>query len=468
MENLKANVVVIGGGPGGYASASYAASCGKKVILIEKNERLGGACLNCGCIPSKALLHVAEAVYGARAAEKFGLGFSEPSLDLAKLTAWKSEMIEKLGRGMKDLGGRRGIEIIQGRATFLDQRTVKVADKRITFEHAIIATGSTPALPKSLKISGPLVMTSTEALQLQEIPKRLLVIGAGYIGMELGTVYAALGSKVTVVEVLPRILNGADSDLIRYVEEMAKRRLEKLMLNTKIAGLENCQNQVKAVIDAGGNITEELFDRVLVSTGRAPLTAELRLEEIGVRLDERGFVRTDSAKRTSVPSIYAVGDVTGGVMLAHKASCDARLAIDSIMGFPIPKSFPLIPAVVFTDPEVAWCGVTENEARSSGTPVQVIRFPWTASGRAVTMDRTDGVTKLLIDPATEKIIGAGICGKGAGELITETVLAIEGEMTAKELGRRVHPHPTLSETVAECAEMFYGRSTSAFSRKRNG
>ncbi len=468
MEHLKTDMVVMGGGPGGYASASYAASYGKKVVVIEKNERLGGACLNCGCIPSKALLHVAEAVYSAQAAEKFGLGFSEPSLDLAKLTAWKSEMIEKLGRGMKDLGGRRGIEIIQGNATFLDQRTVKVADKIITFEHAIIATGSVPALPKSLRISGPLVMTSTEALQLQEIPRRLLVIGAGYIGMELGTVYAALGSKVTVVEVLPHILNGADSDLIRYVEEIARRRFEKLMLDTKITGLEDCQNQVKVVIETGGNTTEDLFDRVLVSTGRAPLTAGLGLEEIGVALDERGFVRTDSAKRTSVPSIYAVGDVTGGVMLAHKASCDAQLAIDSIMGFPIPKSFPLIPAVVFTDPEIAWCGVTENEARVAKTPVQVIRFPWTASGRAVTMDRTDGVTKLLIDPATEKIIGAGICGKGAGELIAEAVLAIESGMTAKELGRRVHPHPTLSETVVECAEMFYGRSTSAFSRKRNG
>ncbi|HQB94834.1 MAG TPA: dihydrolipoyl dehydrogenase [Candidatus Omnitrophota bacterium] len=466
MTHIKTDILVIGGGPGGYTAAFHAAVKGKKVVLVEKEPRLGGVCLNCGCIPSKALLHAAETVLGAKEAEKFGVRFPEPSLDLDKLRAWKSGILEKLGRGITGLAGRRGVEIVRGEAVFQDARTVSAGGIVIGFDHAIIATGSVPAVPKAFRDGGPGVMTSTEALELRDIPGRLLVIGAGYIGMELGTAYAALGSRVTVVEALPAMLNGADADLVRYVEEPARKRFEKICLNARVVSLADAKDRVKAVIETDGKTLEEDFDRVLVSVGRVPFTGGLALERTAVRSDERGFIVTDPDKRTAEPSVFAIGDVTGGVMLAHKAAREARVAVDAICGGKAGASVPVIPAVVFTDPEVAWCGLTEAEARAKGIPVQIVKFPWTASGRAVTVDRPDGTTKLLIDPASERILGAGIAGKGAGELIGEAVLAVEKGMTAGELGSIVHAHPTLSETLMECAEMFYGQATHAFSRRR--
>lgn len=466
MKNTKTDIVVIGGGPGGYTAAFYAAHKGKKVVLIEKESRLGGVCLNRGCIPSKALLHAAQTVYNAKEAEKFGVRFQPLSVDLRKLREWKAGILEKLGQGIKNLAGRRGVEVVCGEAVFLDAKTIKVNDAFFEFDHAVIATGSVPAVPEMFRTPSPLVMTSTEALEIERVPGRLLIIGAGYIGMELGTVYAALGSKVVVVEALPNMLSGADADLVRFVEESSKNRFEEIRLDSKVLGLMAGKENVKVMIGSGGKQTEETFDSVLVSVGRVPCASGLGLEKTRVKLDEKGFIKTNSAKRTDEPAIFAIGDVTGGAMLAHKAASDAKAAIRAIDGDGPEHPAPVIPAVIFTDPEIAWCGLTEYGARAQNIQAQVVKFPWTASGRAVTMDRTDGVTKLLIDPATEKILGAGIAGKGAGELIAEAALAIEKGFKAGDLGNVVHPHPTLSETLMECAEMFYGRATYAYSRKR--
>ena len=466
MGIKQTDIVVIGGGPGGYTAAFYAASKGRKVVLVEKEARLGGVCLNRGCIPSKALLHAAEIMLSAKEAEKFGISFPAPSVDLSKLRAWKAGVVEKLGQGIKNLSGRRGVEVIQGEVSFQDSRTVKVGNELIHFEHAILATGSTPAVPKAFQTGSPLVMTSTEALELEAVPERLLVIGAGYIGMELGMVYAALGSKVVVVEALEAMLVGADPDLVRFVSEAAQKRFEKIHLKAKVASLNAGKDKVKAVIEMDDKQIEEVFDKVLVSIGRKPHTAGLGLEKTAVQLDEKGFIQTDACKKTGEASIYAVGDVTGVVMLAHKAAQDAKIAVDAILKSQKGKIDPVMPAVVFTDPEIAWCGITEQEARAKNVQVQIVKFPWIASGRAMTLDRTDGTTKLLIDPANERILGAGICGKGAGELIGELALAIEKGMTAKDIGEVVHPHPTLSETWMECAEMFYGQAVYAYSRKR--
>lgn len=466
MEKIQTDIAIIGGGPGGYGAAFYAAAQGKRVILIEKGSRLGGVCLNCGCIPSKSLLHVAESLRNAKESEAFGITFGEPSFDTVKLRKWKDGILEKLEQGIRNIAARRGVEVIAGEAVFRDAKTIKVADRIVGFEHAIIASGSAPVLPKAFGTESPLIMTSTEALELETVPKRLLVIGAGYIGMELGTVYSALGSKVTVVEALPDMLTGADPDLVRYVQASAEKRFERIQLSASVQSLVAGKDSVKAVIEADGKKTEEVFDRVLVAVGRAPCSAGLGLEMIRVKTDDKGFIRTDAEKRTDEPSVFAVGDVTGGMMLAHKAAGDARKAVDAICKKKTESLESILPAVVFTDPEIAWCGLTEFEARAKNIPVQIVKFPWAASGRAAAIGRTDGATKFLIDPATEKVLGAGICGKGAGELIAEAVLVVEQGIRAGTLGRMVHPHPTLSETLMECAEMYYGTAIYAFSRKR--
>ena len=466
MENLETDIVVIGGGPGGYTAALYAAAKGKTVVLVEKDSRLGGVCLNRGCIPSKALLHAAGTIDAAGEAEKFGIGFSGFSVDLSVLQDWKSGILEKLAQGISNLTARRGVKVVRAEASFENATAFRAGGRRISFKNAIIATGSLPAIPQPFKIGNPRVMTSTEALDLRDIPGKLLVIGGGYIGMELGAVYASLGSEVTVVEALEGLLNGADQDLVRYVDESARKRFKNVYLASRVLNLAEEGGLIKAAIETGGKVFEEKFDRVLVSVGRVSSTQGLNLESAGIKVDEKGFIVTDDSKQTASPSVYAVGDVTGGVMLAHKASREARIAVDAILGESVPVKTPVIPAVVFTDPEVAWCGLTETEARIRNVHVQVVRFPWSASGRAAAVGRTEGVTKLIIDPATEKIIGAGICGKGAGELISAAVMAVELGMTAGELGDMVYPHPTLSETLTECAEMFYGRAIHAFSRKR--
>jgi dihydrolipoamide dehydrogenase len=470
MEPIKTEIVVVGGGPGGYAAAFYAADLGKKVILVERDKRLGGVCLNRGCIPSKALLNAAHTITSARESSHRGITFEPPKIDVAKLREWKESVVQKLSGGIVTLAQRRGVQVIHGRGFFEGSNSLRVESEHgqqfISYEHAIIATGSKSALPKAFDLGNPRIMTSTEALEIEDIPESLLVVGGGYIGMELGTVYATLGSKVVLVEALDSILMGADPDLARPVIAYAKKAFKEVRLKAKVLKMSTSGKQIKVDMEVDGQKKEELFDRVLVAVGRVPNAADMGLENTRVTRDEKGFIKVNERQQTSDESIYAIGDIAGGVLLAHKASREARKAVDAITGESEGGESFVIPAVVFTDPEVAWCGLTEAEAKEKGVEVEVAKFPWGASGRALTFDRTDGLTKLVIDPRTERILGVGIVGYGAGELIAEGVLAVEMGATAKDLALSVHPHPTLSETLMEAAEVFYGHPTHTLPRKK--
>jgi dihydrolipoamide dehydrogenase len=463
MTNV--DIVVLGAGPGGYAAAFYAADQGHKVVLVEQDARLGGVCLNRGCIPSKALLHATKMIADAKESAHRGIAFGEAKIEVEKLRAWKNAIVEKLAGGVASLAKARGVEVLNGRGYFENSTTLRVetrgGQKFLEFQKAIVAVGSKSALPKAFDLGNPRIMTSREALDVPEIPENLLVVGGGYIGMELGTVYAALGSRVTVVEALPNILTGADADLVRPVIRYAEKAFKEIRLNTKVAKMATAGKQIKVSFDKG----DELYDRVLVAVGRAPNCADLGLENTKIERDEKGFIKVNAQQQTSDPNIYAIGDVAGGLLLAHKASREARVAVEVIAGEGGAFQDVIIPAVVFTEPEIAWAGLTEAEAKQKNIAVQVAKFPWTASGRALTFDRTDGVTKLIIDPQTERILGVGLCGHGAGELIAEGVLAIEMGATAFDVASTVHPHPTLSETIMEAAEVFYGHATHVFSRK---
>ena len=470
MDPIKTEVVVIGAGPGGYAAAFYAADKGKKVILIEREKRLGGVCLNRGCIPSKALLHATKVMQEAKESSFRGITFAEPKLDLAKMRAWKDGILEKLSGGIRNLSGMRQVQVMHGKALFEDSQTLRVETSEgqqfVKFEKAIIAVGSKPALPKLFDLGNPRIMTSTEALELEDIPENLLVIGGGYIGMELGTVYAALGSKVTVIEALDSILAGADPDLVRPVSKYAQKHFKEVRVKTKVTGMSTSGKQIKVISENESGKKEELYDRVLVSVGRVPNCANMGIENTKVTRDDRGFITVNPRQETSDPNIYAIGDVAGGVMLAHKASKEARIAVENLTGEDSTFENVIIPAVVFTDPEIAWCGLTESEAKAKGIEVQVAKFPWGASGRALSFDRTDGLTKIIVDPETERVLGVGIVGAGGGELIGEGVLAVEMGATVNDLAQSVHPHPTLSETLMETAEAFFGHATHTFTKKR--
>ena len=469
MEPIKTEIVVVGAGPGGYAAAFYAADKGKKVILIEQEKRLGGVCLNRGCIPSKALLHATKLITEAKDSHVRGISFDSPKIDLEKMRSWKESILNKLGQGISALGQKRGVQLLTGRGRFEDSKTLRVetteGQKFINFDQAIIAVGSKSALPKAFDLGNPRIMTSREALDLEEIPQELLVVGGGYIGMELGTVYASLGSKVVVVEAMDSILMGADADLVRPVMRYAEKAFKEVRLKTKVLKMSTSGKQIKVTFEVNGQEKVELYDRVLVSVGRVPNCEDFGLENTKVARDEKGFIKVDSKQQTADPSIYAIGDVAGGVLLAHKAAKEARIAVEVILGESSTFENIVVPAVVFTDPEVAWCGLTEAEAKAKGIVVKIAKFPWAASGRALSFDRTDGLTKLVIDPETERVLGVGIVGAGAGELISEGVLAIEMGATVKDLAETVHPHPTLSETLMECAEVFYGHATHVYSRK---
>ena len=471
MEATKAEVIVIGGGPGGYAAAFYAADKGKKVILVEQEKNLGGVCLNRGCIPSKALLYATHHISAARESAHRGITFSEPGIDLDKLRDWKNTIIQKLAGGVAMVAQRRGVQVIHGRGYFEDAKTLRVetadGQKFFNFEQVIIAVGSKPAMPKVFDLGNPRIMTSTEALQIEDIPENLLVIGGGYIGMELGTVYATLGSKVTVVEALDSILAGGDPDLVRPVVRYAEKNFREVRLKAKVVKMATVGKQIKVITEKEGQQKEEMFDRVLVSVGRVPNAEDLGLDNAGVERDERGFIKVNTHQQTNVSGIYAIGDIAGGVMLAHKASREARVAVENIIGENTVFENIVIPAVVFTDPEVAWAGLTENEARAKGIEIEVAKFPWAASGRALSFDRTDGLTKLIVDPQSERILGVGIVGAGAGELIAEGVVAIEMGATVEDLGLCVQPHPTVSETLMEAAEVFFGTSTHTYTRKKS-
>ncbi len=467
MNPIKTDIVVLGAGPGGYAAAFYAADKGKKVVLVEKETRLGGVCLNRGCIPSKTLLHATKLIKEAQESDFRGITFGTPKIDLAKMRQWKESILDKLSGGIRGLASRRGVEVMSGRGYFEDSNTLRVetseGQKFIQYDQAIVAVGSKPALPAAFDLGNPRIMTSTEALELEEIPNDLLIVGGGYIGMELGTVYATLGSKIVLVEAMDAILAGADPDLARPVAKYAEKNFKEVRLKTKVIKMATQKKQILVVMDVDGVKKEELYDRVLVSVGRSPNCEDLGLENTKVAVDEKGFIRVNNHQQTADPAIFAIGDCVGGALLAHKAAKEARIAVEVITG---EESIfeSIIPAVVFTDPEVAWCGLTEAEARKKGIAVEVVKFPWSASGRAMTFDRTDGMTKLVIEPETERIIGVGIVGHGAGELIAEGVLAIEMGATVTDLAECIHPHPTLSETLMESAEMFFGHATHAFSR----
>lgn len=471
MDPIKTEIVVVGAGPGGYAAAFYAADLGKKVILIERDKRLGGVCLNRGCIPSKALLYATHQISSAKEGEHRGITFAAPTVNLDKLRTWKEGILAKLGGGIAQLAKMRNVTVIQGRAYFEGSQSLRVENDQgqqfISYETAILAVGSVPAMPKAFDLGNPRVMTSTEALDIEDIPENLLVIGGGYIGMEMGTVYAALGSKVTVIEALDNILAGADQDLARPVVAAAKKAFKEIRVKAKVTKMSTVGKQIKVESEHEGKKLEELYDRVLVSVGRAANSVDLGLENTKVALDDKGFVKVNAQQQTSDPHIYAIGDIAGGILLAHKAHKEARIAVETINGEHSGMENVVIPAVVFTDPELAWCGLTEAEAKAKGIAHEVSKFPWAASGRALSFDRTDGVTKMIIDPESERVLGVGICGAGAGELIAEATLALEMGATAEDIALTVHPHPTLSETLMECAEAFYGHATHTMSKKRS-
>ncbi len=470
MADLTVDLAVVGAGPGGYAAAFLAADRGQSVVLIEQDARLGGVCLNRGCIPSKALLHATELMRETKGSgELRGIRFGAPSVELARLRAWKESILERLGQGIQRLAERRGVQRLQGRAAFEDSHTLLVASaqgsQRVRATRTILAVGSKPALPALFDVGSDRVLTSTEALELPEVPKRLLIVGGGYIGMELGTVYATLGSHVVLVEALQTILAGVDTDLMRPILRSAQALFGELRTGTRVTALRVAGNTVWATCEGATGVREESYDRVLVCVGRVPYCDGLGLEQTKVRRSAQGFLEVDAARRTADPAIWAIGDCIGPPLLAHKASHDARLAVESIVGGSSTARPAVIPSVVFTDPELAWCGLTEAEARAQGVPVEIVRFPWSASGRAMSLDRTDGLTKLLIEPTTERVLGVGIVGVSAGELIGEGVLAIEAGATAKTLARAVHPHPTLSETLQEAAALFYGTSAHVLGRR---
>ena len=468
-------LVVIGGGPGGYAAAFYAADLGLQVTLVDKEANPGGVSLYRGCIPSKALLHVAKVASEAKHAADWGLTFGEPSIDLDRLRAFKDGVVAKLTGGLGQISKMRKVAYIQGTATFVDAKTLSIAPasggeaQTLAFDHAIVATGSHPTRIPGVAIDSPRVMDSTGALNLPEIPKTLLVVGGGYIGLELGSVYAALGTEVTVVEMTDGLLPGADRDLVTYLSRRLETTLHRILLKTRVTGMEDAAGGVRVRMEGEGLAPEhqaQVFERVLVSIGRRPNAAVPGLDQTGVALTERGFIAVDAAMRTAVPHIFAIGDVVGEPMLAHKASHEARVAVEAILGHKVAFEPQAIPAVVFTDPEVAWCGLTETEAKRQGRKVEVAKFPWAALGRALAIDRPDGLTKLVIDPETERILGVGIVGAGAGELIAEGVLAIEMGALAGDLKLSIHPHPTMSETLMEAAEVFFGHATHVHRPKR--
>jgi len=465
-------LVVIGAGPGGYAAAFLAADLGLDVALVDPEPDPGGVCLYRGCIPSKALLHVAELIHETRRAADWGVAFEPPKIDLDRLRTWKDEVVARLTAGLGQLTRQRKVRHIRGRASFAGPRRLEIdvaEGGRLTleFEHAIVATGSSPAAPPGFPPFSARVLDSTGALALDDVPQRLLVVGGGYIGLELGTVYAALGSRVTVVEMLSGLLPGADKDLVRPLAKRLAGEFEEILLETKVATIVEHAAGVSVTLE-GRDLEQPQreFDRVLVAVGRKPGSEGLGLENTRVGIDERGFIEVDTQLRTAEPSILAIGDVVGEPMLAHKASHEGRVAVEAVAGHKVAFEPAAIPAVVFTDPEIAWCGLTENEARQRGREVVVTRFPWAASGRATTLGRDDGLTKLILDPETGRVLGVGIVGPGAGELIAEGVLAVEMATLATDLKLTIHPHPTLSETLMEAAEVFFGQSTHIYRPKR--
>ena len=471
---MDTRLVVIGGGPGGYAAAFMAADLGMQVTLVDREPRLGGVCLLRGCIPSKALLHVAKTMADAKHLADWGVSFAEPGIDLEALRARKQKVIAGLTGGLAQLAKKRKVKVVRARAAFGDSQTLHLEqvgdqaleDDAIRFEHCIIATGSRPARIPAFDLPTHRVMDSTTALELPDVPESLLIVGGGYIGLELGTVYAALGSRVSVVEMTGGLLPGADRDLVRPLAKKLGGQFESIWLDTKVVSLTDKDDSIEVVLDGDTGERALRFDRVLISVGRVPNSDGLGVENTKAEIDDHGFIVTDSQKRTADPHILAIGDVAGQPMLAHKAAHEGKVAAEVLAGRSAEFAPSAIPAVVFTDPEIAWAGLTETEAKLQGLTIEVARFPWAASGRAQAVGRTEGLTKWLIDPDSSRVIGCGIVGPNAGDLIGEAVLAIEMGADIRDLTESIHPHPTLSETLGAAAEVHLGTATDLYRPRR--
>ena len=471
---MHSQLVVLGGGPGGYAAAFMAADLGFEVTIVDREGKLGGVCLLRGCIPSKALLHVAKVISESREMAEWGVSMGAAQIDVKKMRARKEKVIQTLTGGLAQLAKKRKVRVIQAEGVFEnsdslrlsggDPETYKDGDL-LSFDRVILATGSSPAMPSVFRIDNPRVMDSTAALALTDIPGKLLVVGGGYIGLELGTVYAELGTKVSVVELTDQLLLGADRDLVKPLHKRLENSFENIHLRTEVTALIDLGDQIEVVM-AGDLAATEKFDRVLVSVGRRPNSHNLGLDNTGVQIDSRGFVLTDLRQQTADPKIMAIGDVAGEPMLAHKAAHQGKIAVEAMAGEPAEFDKLAIPAVVFTDPEIAWAGLTEDQAKQQGIAYEVAQYPWAASGRAQAVGATSGMTKLLFEPESERLLGVGLVGSGAGELIAEGVVAIEMGVTARDLAESIHPHPTLSETLAFAAEVHLGLATEVYRPKR--
>jgi len=468
--DIHTEVLVLGAGPGGYTAAFRAADLGKKVVLVERYATLGGVCLNVGCIPSKALLHIAKVITEADEAAHAGITFGKPKVEIDKLRTWKAGVVGKLTKGLTGLAKQRKIQVVTGRGEFESPNTLRVETaegaKTIAFDHCIIAAGSSVARIPGFPYDDKRIVDSTGALELVEIPKRMLVIGGGIIGLEMATVYDALGSKITVVELMDALIPGADKDIVKVLEKRISKRYEKILLKTKVSKIEAQTNGLTVTFDAAGTTSTDTFDAVLMAVGRRPNGREIKAEAAGVTVNERGFIPVDKQLRTNVPHIFAIGDICGEPMLAHKASHEAKIAAEVIAGHKAFFDARTIPSVAYTDPEIAWMGLTETQAKAQGIDFEKAVFPWAASGRALSTGRDEGMTKLLFDKATRRMLGAAIVGVNAGELIAETVLALEMGADAADLCLTVHPHPTLSETVAFAAEIAEGSITDLYMPKK--
>ncbi|MCE9604690.1 MAG: dihydrolipoyl dehydrogenase [Planctomycetia bacterium] len=474
---MHSHVVVLGGGPGGYAAAFLAADLGMEVTIVEADPRLGGTCLLRGCIPSKALLHVARVIEEAHEMTDWGVAFEKPKVSVDAVRARKEKVIGTLTGGLKQLAKQRKVRVIHAKGVFENSTTLRLeggeiatgADNTLTFDHCVLASGSTPAKIPAFDLGTDRVMDSTGALELKDIPESLLVVGGGYIGLEMGSVYAHLGSKVTVVELLPGLLMGADRDLVKPLAARLEKLFAGIYLETKVASMAKRDDVIDVTFEAtDGAKRTESFSRVLVSVGRKPNSQGIGLEKTKVEIDKKGFVKIDKQQRTADPKIFAIGDVAGEPMLAHKASHEGRTAVEVIHGDAAAQFDALaIPAVVFTDPEVAWAGLTEDQAKKEGREVEIARYPWAASGKAQALGRTEGMTKMIVDPQTDRVLGVGIVGSNAGDLISEAVLAIEMGATVEDVSRSIHPHPTLSETVAFAGEVYLGLATEIYKPRRD-